>query len=129
FEPTAVKSIWLEDDEADKDQPEHDRLQPSLWNRIRQPILRDRDRLRQHDNERRAEDRAVQRADAADDHDGDKLDRLDQRELLGRNEADLVRIERAADTGQRSGEREGYRLVVGEIDPHAARGDFRVADG
>src|SRR5205807_6373453 len=80
------------------------------------------------DDEGAAQDGAMQRADAADDYDGDELDRLDQRELFGRDEADLVRVKRAADAGQRRRDRERHGLVVGEIDAYAARRDFRIAD-
>src|SRR2546430_16170068 len=44
------------------------------------------------------------------DHDRAQLDRLDQRELLGRDEADFVGVQRTADAGQRGRNRKRYGL-------------------
>ena len=61
---------------SDQHQAEHHRLQARAGDVGGQVVLGDRDQLRQHDDEGRAQHRAVQEADAAEDHDGDQLDRL-----------------------------------------------------
>ena len=49
-------------------------------------------------------------------------------ELVGRDELELVRIERPADAGERRRDRERERLVAGKVDPHALRRDLGIAD-
>jgi hypothetical protein len=44
----------------------------------------------------------VDRAQAADHHHQQQVDRLQDAELVGRDEADLVRVERAGDAGERA---------------------------
>ncbi len=46
----------------------------------------------------------------------------------GDEELDLVRVQRAAQPGQRRRERERQRLVARQVDAHALRRDLRVAD-
>ena len=71
----------------------------------------------------------MHRADAADDDHQEQVDRLDDVELVGRDEPELVRVERAADAGERRRDRERQRLVARQVDAHALRRDLGVADG
>jgi hypothetical protein len=57
------------------------------------------------DQEDGAQERAVHRAQPADHHHQQQVDRLDDVELVGRHELDLVRVQRAADAGQRGRDR------------------------
>ena len=70
----------------------------------------------------------MHRAEAADDDHQQQVDRLQDVELVGRDELQLVRIERAADAGERRRDRERQRLVAREMDAHALRRDLGVAD-
>src|SRR5215216_315464 len=65
-------------------------------------------------DEQRAEQRARDRGEAADDDRRQERERQRQRERLGREEPDRQREERPADPGVRGADREGPRLVPGQ---------------
>ena len=70
-----------------------------------------------------AEQRAEQRAHAADDHHRDVLDGEEQRERLDRDEAAVVGEQRARHRGDRRADDEGEQLVAGDVDAE------RLGDG
>ncbi len=70
----------------------------------------------------------MHRAQPADHHHQQQIDGLQDAELVGREEADLVRVQRSAQPGQRRRHGEGQRLVARQVDAHALRRDLRVAD-
>ena len=64
-----------------------------------QVVAHDRDRLRQQPHEDCTEDRAVQRAEAADEDDGDELDGQQDVERIWREVADVMGEHRAGEAG------------------------------
>ena len=130
LQPASVQPQRLEQHEQDQ----HDAVDEGLESRrvadhLGQPALELGNRLRHADQEGRAEEGAVHAAQSADHHHQQQVDALDDVELVRAQEADHVRIQRAADAGQRGADREAQRLVVREVDAHALGRDLAVADG
>ena len=95
----------------------------------RQVVAHQCNGLRQPADEDGAENGAVDRAEPADDHHQQQLDRQQQVEGVGRDESHLVGQQRAREPSNACAQRKCDRLVLHEIDAEALRGDFRVADG
>ena len=85
-------------------------------------------RLRQERQEHRAEHGPGRRAEAAEDDDGERLDRKDEREHVDIDEAKLQRHQRAGDADEERRDHERHQLVAHKVDAHDARGDVVVAD-
>src|SRR6185369_8124123 len=81
-----------------------------------------------HDQEDRAEHRAVQAEGAADQDHDDELDRELQREHFRADEGELVREQHTGQSGNRRTDRKRLHLVERDVDAHAARRRFAVAD-
>ena len=67
-------------------------------------------------------------ADAAEQHDRDQDQRIAEGEIVGRDEAEHVAVERAGGAGEEIAEREGEHLPAREIEPVAGRRDLIEAD-
>src|ERR1700710_3326292 len=65
---------------------------------------------------------------AADDDHDDELDRELQREHFRADEGQLVREQAAGKPGDGSTDGEGFYLIERDVDAHAARRGFAVAD-
>ena len=79
-------------------------------------------------HEQRAEDHTMQRPQATHEHDGDELHRQQHVERIRCEVAHVMREQRAGQPGDECADREGEGLVPREIDAHALRRDFAVAD-
>ena len=79
------------------------------------------ERLLEHDEKRRAERSANQRADAADDDRDQHIARHEPAHQIRRDEIDVLHLECSGERRDHSGGREGRKLV--EIDTPSERGD------
>ena len=70
----------------------------------------------------------MHRAQAANHDQQQQLDRLQQAELVRRDELQLVRIQGAGNAGDGRRQRERGGLVTCQVNTHALRGDLRIAD-
>ena len=101
--PDADEPERLEHQEQDHDQPEsgviHRKQQAGIALRARQREQADFDDIGKEGDEDRPEQRAEQRAHAADDHHREILDGEEERERLDGNEAAVIGEQRAGDRG------------------------------
>src|SRR5574341_508856 len=88
-------------------------------------LLEHGEQLRKDGEHRRAEHRAEGGRHAAEHHHGDELDRMQERGLRRRDEARVVRGQRAGEGGERGGENERRELVARRVDADRAGGDLR----
>ena len=70
----------------------------------------------------------MHRTQAPNHHHQQQVNRLDDGELFGRQEHDLVRIERATHTGERRRERKRQGFVTRQVNAHALGRDLGVAN-
>ena len=94
-----------------------------------QKVFAQGNELRHDDEEDGAQKRAVHRTQTTDHHHQQQVDRLDDGKLLGRQEHDLVRIERPTYAGERGRERKRQGFVARQVNAHALRRDLGIADG
>ena len=98
---------------SDHDEAEQAGLQARRpGDRRRQVVAHERDGLRQAADEDGAQDGAVDRAEAAHHHHQQQLDRQQDVEGVGRDEAHLVAEQRAGEAGDAGAQREGDGLVA-----------------
>ena len=84
--------------------------------------------LRQDGQQRGADDRAEHRRHAAHHHHRHQLDRVEEAGHAGRDEADVVRADRAGDAGHHRRQHEHAHLEPGGVDAGDARGDLGTVD-
>ena len=85
--------------------------------------------MRHGDEKDRAQKCAVNAAQAANDDHQQKINRLNDVELIGRQKPNHVGVQRPTHTGQRSRDRKAQRLVARQMNAHALGRDFAVANG
>ena len=105
------------------DQHQHDRVgQHTVGGEITH-------QLRQAGQECRTDDRAGQRARAADDDFREQLCRIVEVEVCGDHRGHVVGVDAAADARKERRDRKGQYLVVGHVDARGRRRNVILADG
>src|SRR5262249_8048839 len=83
---------------------------------------------RQQGHKNRAEHRSQHRAEPADDHHREVVDRDVDLELLVIGDAEVIAFEHAGDAGKKRRDRKGVKLVAEDVDADDFGGDVLVAD-
>src|ERR1700729_1403419 len=123
--PAAIDAARLEQDHHHQHEAEQRRLQPRhATDPKRQLVAHDGDGLGHQPDEDRAENRAVQRAQAAYEDDGDELHRQQHVERIGCEKPHVMREQCAGQAGHAGADGERERLVPREMNAHALGGDL-----
>src|SRR5215468_5284385 len=117
----AEKPLGLHQHDADEDQRGDDlrqavegrQLEPQKW----AAALERDDELRQDRHDRGADNAAGDAAHAAEDHHGDPEENRLERELAGREDAQEVAEQPAADASEEGGDREADQARARDMDP------------
>ena len=129
LEPAAIQSERLKQHESNQHDAINDCLQTGRpADGIGQIVFAQRDQLWKGDEKDRPEKSAVHETESADHDQQKQVDRLNQAELIGRDEAHLVRIQCAGNTGHSGRYREGQAFVAREVDAHALSRNLGVSD-